>query len=193
MPQPVAPQLAEPFGTDGQAVSQLWQWAGSLAVSTHEPPQFVVPAGQLLVHLPSLHASLVAHGLSQPPQLAGLLLVSTQAEPHSAKPCSQLAAHAPSTQMAMPLAGASQACPHLPQFWASVAKSAQAEPHRSKPASHLKPHSLAAQVAAPLRGMGHAMPQALQLSGLEVTSMHEPLQLVRPPLQPTVHLPLSQT
>lgn len=56
-------------------------------MSTQEAPQFVLPAGHPLLHLPSLHTSLVAQGLSQPPQFAGLVLVSMQAEPHSAKPC----------------------------------------------------------------------------------------------------------
>lgn len=84
MPQPLAPQVALPLGTPAQAVSQLLQCEGSLAVSTHAPPQFVVPLGQSVTHLPSEHAWPVAHGLPQPPQLAGLLLMSTQAEPHSA-------------------------------------------------------------------------------------------------------------
>ena len=55
------------------------------------------------------------------------------------------------------------------------------------------PHLLATQVALPLTGIGQAMPQLLQLSGLEVTSMHAPLQFLRPPLQPLVHLALSHT
>lgn len=84
MPQPLAPQVGAPFATDGQAVSQLVQWAGSVAVSTQEPPQFVVPLGQSLTHLPAAQAWSAAHGLSQPPQFAGLTLVSTQAVPHSA-------------------------------------------------------------------------------------------------------------
>lgn len=94
---------------------------------------------------------------------------------------------------AMPLAGASQACPHLPQFCASVAKCEQAAPHRSKPSLHLSPHWLAAQVAVPFSGTGHAMPQPLQLSGLVVTSMQAPLQFARPPLQSVAHLPESHT
>ncbi len=85
-PQPLASQVAEPLTTAGQALLQVVQWAGSLAVSTQDPPQFVVPPGQPLTHLPFEQASVAPHGLSQPPQLAGLVLVSTQAEPHSAKP-----------------------------------------------------------------------------------------------------------
>ncbi len=116
MPQPLASQVAEPFATDGQALSQLVQCAGSIVVSTQAPPQFVVPPGQPLTHLPTEQASVAPHGLSQPPQLAGLVLVSTQAEPHSAKPCAQALPHLPPTHTPTPLAGASQAFPHSPQF-----------------------------------------------------------------------------
>lgn len=132
MPQPVAPQVGEPLATVGHAVSQSWQCAGSVVVSTQAPPQLVVPPGQLLTHLPSEQAWSVAHGLSQPPQLAGLVLMLTQAVPHSANPGSQLAVHAPSLQTAMPLAGASHGrCVLLaqsPQFCGSVITSTQAEP-----------------------------------------------------------------
>lgn len=86
MPQPLLPQVARPLATPAQAVWQFWQCAGSLPVSTQEPPQFVVPLGHSVTHLPPAQACSVAQGLSQPPQLAGLTLVSTQAEPHSANP-----------------------------------------------------------------------------------------------------------
>jgi hypothetical protein len=86
MSQPPAAQVAEPFATDGQALSQLVQCAGSIVVSTQDPPQFVVPPGQPLTHLPLEQASVAPHGLSQPPQSEGLVLVSTQAVPHNAKP-----------------------------------------------------------------------------------------------------------
>lgn len=56
MPQPLAPHMGEPLATEGQAVSQLVQWAGSAAISTQEPPQFVVPLGQSLTHLPAAQA-----------------------------------------------------------------------------------------------------------------------------------------
>ena len=52
MPQPAVPQVALPLATPGQAVPQPWQWAGSEAVSTQEPPQLVLPLGQSLRHLP---------------------------------------------------------------------------------------------------------------------------------------------
>ncbi len=59
----------------------------------------------------------------------------------------------------MPLAGASQALPHSPQFCASVLIATQAEPHSSKPAEHTTEHSPPLQDAAPLAGIGQAMPQ----------------------------------
>jgi hypothetical protein len=188
MPQPLAPQVARPFATPAQAVSQFWQCPASVAKSTHEPPQLVLPLGHSVTHLPFEHACSVAHGLSQPPQLAGLALVSMQAEPHSAKPWSQLAPHTPASHTAMPLAGASQTVPHTLQFWASVAKLTQAEPHKAKPSAQVRPHLPASHTALPLVGMGHAMPHSPQLSGLEVVSMHDPLQFMRPPEQPAVHL-----
>src|SRR3954462_8748178 len=80
MPQLPAVQVALPLATPGQALSQVWQWAASLAVSTQEPPQFVVPLGQSVTHLPPAHAWLPEHGLSQPPQLPWLVLVSMHAE-----------------------------------------------------------------------------------------------------------------
>jgi hypothetical protein len=158
IPQPLAPHVALPFATAAQAVPQAWQFPASVARSTHEPKQLVLPLGQSATHLPLEHACPVAHGLSQPPQFAGLALVSTQAEPHSAKPGSQLAPHTPSWQTAMPLAGASQAVPHALQFCGSVARLTQAEPHSSKPSAQVKPHLPASHTALPLAGIGHAMP-----------------------------------
>lgn len=105
-----------------------------MPVSTQEAPQSVVPPGHLLTHLPTLHTWPLAQGLSQPPQLAGFLSVSMQAEPQSAKPCWQLEPHWPAMHVATPLAGASQAWPHLPQFCGSVSSREQAAPHKSKPA-----------------------------------------------------------
>jgi hypothetical protein len=86
IPQLPLLQVALPLATPAQAVSQLWQWAGSLAVSTQAPPQLVVPFGQFATHLPLEQASSAAQGLSHPPQLPWLLLVSMQADPHNAKP-----------------------------------------------------------------------------------------------------------
>jgi hypothetical protein len=93
----------------------------------------------------------------------------------------------------MPLAGASQAMPHALQFCASVAKLTQAEPHKAKPSPQVRPHWPASHTALPLVGIGHAMPHWPQLSGLDVVSMHEPLQFMRPPEQPDMHLAWSQT
>src|SRR6188508_819542 len=79
------------------------------------------------------------------------------------------------------------------QLSGSVARSTQAEPHGAKPSAQSMPHSPAVQVALPLAGIGHAMPHCPQLSGLAVVSMHEPLQFMRPPVQPALHAPRSQT
>lgn len=193
IPQPPAAHVALPLAMPGQAISHVLQWAGSLSVSTHEPPQFVVPFGQSVTHLPEAQTCSVAHGLSQPPQLAGLVLVSIQAEPHSAKPWSQLPPHTPASHTAMPLAGASQAVSHVLQFNGSVAKSTQAEPHKVNPAAHARPHLPAVQVAPPLVGTGQAMPHSPQFSGEEVVSMHEPLQFWRPPEQPALQVAWSHT
>jgi hypothetical protein len=187
MPQPLAPHVARPFATAAQAVSHVLQCPASVARSTHEPPQFVLPLGQSTTHLPLEHACPMAQGLSQPPQCVGLSLVSTQAEPHSAKPWLQLAPHTPASHTAMPLAGASQTLPHVLQFCASVVKLTQAEPHKAKPGAQVRPHFPSSHTALPLAGMGHAMPHWPQLRGLAVVSMHEPLQFMRPPEQPAVH------
>lgn len=55
MPHPLASHLAEPSTTVGHALSQPRQCAGSWLVSKHEPPQFSVPGGQLLTHMPEEH------------------------------------------------------------------------------------------------------------------------------------------
>jgi hypothetical protein len=55
MSQPEAPQTGVPFATVGHAVAQSIQCAGSVEVSAQVPPQFVVPLGQLLAHLPLAH------------------------------------------------------------------------------------------------------------------------------------------
>ena len=90
IPQLPPAHVALPLATPGQAFWQVWQWAGSVAVSTQEPPQLAVPLGQSATHLPPAQAWSSAQGLSQPPQLLGLVSVSMHAEPHRAKPWSQL-------------------------------------------------------------------------------------------------------
>ena len=56
MPQLPPLHVALPFATPGQALPQLLQCAGSWLVSMQEPPQFSVPFGQSLTHLPSEQA-----------------------------------------------------------------------------------------------------------------------------------------
>src|SRR4051812_32561747 len=62
MPQPPAPHVAWPFATPEQAVPQTWQCPASVARSTHEPPQLVIPLGQSVTHLPLEHACPSAQG-----------------------------------------------------------------------------------------------------------------------------------
>ena len=93
----------------------------------------------------------------------------------------------------MPLAGASQTLAQALQFCESVARATQAAPHCSKPLPQAIPHLPALQVALPLAGTGQPIPQAPQFSGDEVVSMHEPLQFMRSPEQPALHVPWSQT
>lgn len=54
------------------------QWFGSVVVLTHEPPQLVVPPGQLVVQVPALHTWFAAHFVVQLPQWSWSLPVNTQ-------------------------------------------------------------------------------------------------------------------
>jgi hypothetical protein len=61
----------------------------------------------------------------------------------------QVKSHAPALQTAAPLAGASQVCPHSPQFFGFWLVSTQLAPHFSNPATQLKPQLDAVHVALP--------------------------------------------
>jgi hypothetical protein len=112
--------VAEPFGNTGHDVVQLPQWAMLDLRSTQAPEHAVVPAGQTLVHFPAEHASMELHDTSQDPQCVGSALVCTHEDPHRTSPCSHVKSHLPCTQTAIPKAGTLHACPHAPQFAASL-------------------------------------------------------------------------
>ena len=147
-PQPVAPQLALPLAGVGQATLQSPQFLGSALTSTHEPPQFLALPGQLAMHLPPEHTSVLPQVVPQAPQLLGSLSVLTQAPPHLAKPVMHVLSHPPSRQMGMPFAGASHTLPHAPQFCGSAMVSTQLDRHGENPGSQATLHL--AEVHTPL-------------------------------------------
>jgi hypothetical protein len=65
-------------------------------VSTHTPPQLVVPPTK--VHRPETHVVPPPHTMPQPPQSTGSFCVSTQPPPQLVVPVGQLVAHTPPAQ-----------------------------------------------------------------------------------------------
>jgi hypothetical protein len=101
--------------------------------------------------------------------------------------------HAPALQTAVPFAGASQACPHSPQFFGFWLVSTQLASHFSKPVAQAKPQLDTAQVALPCTGDGHATSHAPQWFGEVARSRHAPPQLVSVASQLALHAPFEQT
>ena len=64
-------QIALACGAPLHVPAQSPQWLGSFSGFTHEPPQFVVPVGQVEVHFPLVHTSFCWHFVPQAPQLLG--------------------------------------------------------------------------------------------------------------------------
>lgn len=129
-----------------QLVPQAPQFAGSVLVSVHVPPQEVWPPVQ--VQTPALHELPGAHGMLQPPQLTTSVSVSTQLFSHWVSPAAQLSVQVPWEQTSP----APQTVPHVPQFWPSdwvlvqplgqalrPSTQAQAPAVHSVPASQAKP------------------------------------------------------
>jgi hypothetical protein len=69
----------------------------------------------------------------------------------------------------------------------------QAPPEGWYPALHVMPHVDRVHDGLPFCVPGHALPHVLQLAALVVTSTHEPLQFVRPPVQDVAHALLLHT
>lgn len=66
-----------------QRLPQPLQFCRSALVSTQEPPQLVVPLGQLVMHAPPEQTASALQGLPQAPQLALSLLMSTHWPPQA--------------------------------------------------------------------------------------------------------------
>jgi hypothetical protein len=69
---------------------------GLTFVSTHRPPQLVVPPAH--VHRPDAQVVPPVHTMPQPPQSIGLFCVSTHPPPQLVVPVGQLVAHTPPAQ-----------------------------------------------------------------------------------------------
>ena len=142
-------QAAPACGAALHIAAQAPQLLGSLVRLTHAPEQFWALPGQLEMHLPEEQTSFCPHALLQPPQLAGSESVFTQLSPHLAKPTLHVEPHSSAVQRATPLAGASQACPQLPQLVALWLVSMHAASHFAKPAEHAKSQVEALHMAVP--------------------------------------------
>lgn len=129
-PQVDALQVRDALARVGQTWLQDPQWSGSVVVSTHCPPQFVCPLGQLVMHCPPEHTWFVPQALPHWPQLLLLVLVSTHCPPHFDSPALHWMPHWPLVQVAEPLAGTGQTWPQAPQFDGSLAVGMQEPPQR---------------------------------------------------------------
>lgn len=119
--------------------------------------------------------------------------MSTQALPHLTKPVLQTKPQPPALQVAVPLAGAVQALPQLPQLFGSVAVAMQALPHFVYPLSQAKPQAPDAQVGLPFAGSGQTLPQAPQLLTLLPVFTQAPPHSASGEVQPDAHTPPLQT
>jgi len=119
-------QVAVPPGPLGQLRPHIPQCAGSLARSTHIPPQRVCPMGQgRSVHAPATQVCPAAQATPHAPQCAVAVRVSVS-QPLSMFP-SQLpmpVMHAmpqePATQVGVAPGAVGQTRPHIPQWFTSV-------------------------------------------------------------------------
>jgi hypothetical protein len=157
----------------GQAFAHAPQLASSVLVSTHAPPQSVVPAGQFVVQAPFEHTWLAPQVLPHVPQFFGSLVRSLHVPGvHSLVPVSHV--HLPPKQLAR---ASVHAVLQLPQWLRSVLGSTQpwkssATTHRSSPLGH-------AQAAIwHVSGAVQTVPQRPQLPSSLLGSTHSPLQAI---------------
>jgi hypothetical protein len=157
-------------------------------------------------HAPDAQAAVAlatAHARPHAPQLAVDERVSTSqpsaATPlQSAKPASQRpTTHAPPSHAAVALASA-QVLPQRPQLVAAVSRLVSQPlvplPSQSpKPAAQVKPHAPAVHAGVALAGDGHARPHTPQWLSDDVSTAHEPAQLVSPAAHVERHTPAEHT
>ncbi len=144
MPQCAASQVASPFSGMGQPKPQSPQWVGEVSVSTHAPPQFVLPGAQLLLQEPSEQTCPALHFVSHEPQRVGAFETSTHVPPQSWSGLPHMTPHTPALQIGAPPA-CGQTCPHAPQFWVSPSRSAHVVPHGAYPSSQANAQRLSEQ------------------------------------------------
>jgi hypothetical protein len=114
------------FSSVRHAVPHAPQFAGSVEVSMHVPPQSASGGRQVLVatHAPAVQTWAAVHATPHAPQFASSLEVSTHVVPQAARGAVQAVTHAPAVQTSF----AAQETPHAPQFASSVCVSAHADP-----------------------------------------------------------------
>lgn len=99
-------------------------------MSTHWPPQLVVPPGQVVAHEPFEHTFPEPHALPHAPQWSLSVWVFTHSLPHKSSPVPQPGAQAPPTHAMLPPVGAGgHALPHAPQWALSLEVLTQAPLH----------------------------------------------------------------
>jgi hypothetical protein len=95
-------------------------------------------------------------------------------------------------QLTLPLAGARQRVPQLPQLLGSLLKSTHILPHAALPPTHAKLHTPSKHTPAPPSGAVHVAPQPPQFFGSAAVSVHVPSQLTSLPVHsPELELPAA--
>jgi hypothetical protein len=129
--------------------------------------------GQLVVHLPATHASVLMHAAPHLPQLFESVFVLTQFELHIISPVGHVVVQAP----AMHASPIGHTFPHIPQFEPSVCVFV----HVPLQLVGVEPVQLDAAVQLPpeqVCPVGHTVPHAPQFLSSVTMSTHLPLQLV---------------
>jgi hypothetical protein len=100
--------------------------------------------------------------------------------------------HCPATQLDVPSVGGVQTVPQLPQLALLLVRSTHWLWHAESPVLQEKPQVPALHVGFPPVGALHTWPQLPQFAGSRLVSAHEPLQLLVPVAQLSVHVPCEQ-
>ncbi len=157
--------------SDAHTTSQLPQWATFVSVSTHKPPQLVVPLGHSSAHDPVAHTSSSGQATPHNPQLPGSTAVSTHAPAHRTSGAGHVSTQLPSRQKPVAPQGAKQS----PQCEGLERKSAHSSPHTMS--GHPGEHDPSTQNSP----SAHGRPHVPQFAKLERVSTHSPSQRLSVP------------
>jgi hypothetical protein len=168
-PQVLALHVALPFAGAGQPAPQPPQLAGSLAVSTHEPPQGTgVGAVQPLEHVPPAHTAGAPQTRAHVPHVADAARSASQplavSPSQSAKPLAQLKPQLVPSHVAIAPSGALHGAQLAPHDDSEVFET-HTSPHRWNPARQANPQLAPSHVESAFGGGAHGEQAAPQDAG----------------------------